>query len=64
MKSKILKTQHWINLAKRKFFEDQGGSEDRIETYASYDECGPELTTKIFEKFTFAPALQNILPYG
>jgi hypothetical protein len=59
MKFEILKTEYWMTLAKRKFLEDQGGSEDRSEAYASYGECGPKLTTKIFGKFTFAPVLQN-----
>jgi len=61
MKLQIIQTQNKRHLAKSKFLEDQDGSEDRIEAYASYGEYGPELTTTRFEKFTFAPVLQNDL---
>jgi hypothetical protein len=50
----ILQTVHGDTLAMRKFLEDRGGDEDRIEAYASYEEYGPESTTMRFAEYTFA----------
>ncbi len=59
MERNILKTIYESILAKWKFLEYRGGSEDRTLAYASYGECGPELTTMRFEKFTFAVGVQH-----